>query len=74
MFIFNHDCTYLYALIYIDDILITRNKPSAVQFFISKLGTEFSLRDLGNAQYFLGIEVHKNEHGILLNQQRYIAD
>lgn len=42
---------------------------------ISKLHTTFSLKKLGIAQYFLGIEVHyQPSEAIILTQTKYIKD
>jgi hypothetical protein len=51
----NHDICYL--LVYVDDILLTGSNSSLLQSLITLLSSEFKLRDLGSAHYFLGIEV-----------------
>ena len=42
---------------------------------VTKLNTEFSLKDLGNLDYFLGIEVRPQPNGaLILTQSKYIRD
>lgn len=41
---------------------------------IAKLRNTFALKDLGELNYFLGIQVTKTEKGINLSQSKYIAD
>ncbi|PKA64299.1 Retrovirus-related Pol polyprotein from transposon TNT 1-94 [Apostasia shenzhenica] len=62
----------LYILIYVDDILVTGNNPNEITTVIQSLSREFSVRDLGHAHYFLGIEVHPHSVGCLLSQSKYI--
>lgn len=62
-------------LVFIDDIIITRSSLSHIQQLISKLNTEFSLKQLGTLDYFLGIEVsHMSNGSVLLSQSNYIRD
>ena len=42
----------LYMLVYVDDIIITGNNPSAISWFITSLSTRFSLKDLGDLSFF----------------------
>lgn len=46
----------LYLLIYVD-IIFTSNIKTLVADYVTKLSEEFSLRNLGNLSYFLGIKV-----------------
>jgi len=34
----------------------------------------FALKDLGNLNYFLGIEVSRTQGGLLLSQEKYASD
>ena len=61
-------------LVYVDDIIITGNSPTQISRFIQSLSTRFSLKDLGDLTFFLGIEVSRTSAGLHLTQSRYIAD
>ncbi|KAA8525964.1 hypothetical protein F0562_007936 [Nyssa sinensis] len=64
----------IYLLVYVDDLIITGNNPQLVDSFVITLAHRFSIKDLGQLSYFLGVEVIPNQHGILLSQRRYILD
>jgi hypothetical protein len=64
----------LYLLVYVDDIILTGNNADLVSQFVTRLAQRFSLKDLGNLSYFLGVEVVPHPSGILLSQQRYIQE
>ncbi|GAU39478.1 hypothetical protein TSUD_159100 [Trifolium subterraneum] len=66
-------CTYI--LVYVDDILITGSTPLLIKDLIHKLNVQFALKQLGEVDYFLGIQVHHNTSGgLLLHQSKYIQD
>ena len=44
-------------LVYVDDIVITRNQSSITEQTISQLSQEFAIKDLGRLHYFLGLEI-----------------
>ncbi|KAM1479039.1 hypothetical protein ACFX2I_026387 [Malus domestica] len=74
LFVFKNRGVYLILLIYVDDILLTGNSPVQMNHLIQKLGTLFSMKDLGPLHYFLGVEVtyfHNNMH---LDQSKYALD
>ncbi|XP_040967354.1 uncharacterized mitochondrial protein AtMg00810-like [Gossypium hirsutum] len=64
----------MYVLVYFDDIIVTRNNNQAIDQFVQKLDDQFFLKDLGQLNYFLGIEVQYTTTGIFLNQRKYILD
>jgi len=69
----NHHSTFI--LVYVDDIIITGSSKPLLQQLVQKLNSEFSLKDLGQLDYFLGIEVHHSDTGsLLLSQTKYIRD
>ena len=55
LFIYNKHHACMYLLVYVDDIIVTGSSLSLVQSCISSLGNRFSLKDLGNLHYFLGV-------------------
>ena len=65
----------LYLLVYVDDIIITIGSFSIhVITFISNLAQQFSLKDLGNLAYFLGIEAHYTSNSLFLSQRKHVKD
>lgn len=66
--------TTIYVLMYVDNFLITGNSSNEINQLIQHLNQEFSIKDMGDLNYFLGIEVKKSTgHGIELSQKKYIA-
>uniref|UniRef100_A0A3Q7JC68 Reverse transcriptase Ty1/copia-type domain-containing protein n=1 Tax=Solanum lycopersicum TaxID=4081 RepID=A0A3Q7JC68_SOLLC len=61
-----------YLLVYVDDIIIKGSDPSYISSFTQSLDLEFSLKDLGNLSFFLGIEVSRVRSGMHLSQASYI--
>ena len=74
LFVFNHKGMYLILLIYVDDILITGNNPRQMSRLITKLGTLFSMKDLGPLNYLLGVEVKYDGNNMHLCQSKYALD
>lgn len=57
LFIFTYKAVTIYILMYVDDILITGNYLNLVEHVINSLAGRFSPKNLGELNYFLGIEV-----------------
>jgi hypothetical protein len=74
LFIFNSAQHVLFLLVYVDDIIVTGNSDNILSDFVSSLAKHFSLKDIGDLSYFLGVEVLSHKHGLLLSQCRYITD
>jgi hypothetical protein len=64
----------MFILIYVDEIIITCSKAFAIDELLTLLQYEFSIKDLGSLNFFLGIEVVATAGGCLLSQNRYILD
>ena len=61
----------VYMLVYVDDIIITENNSSFFKSLVTKLNSEFSLKDLRSLDYFLGIEVKSQPNGVpILTQSK----
>lgn len=41
---------------------------------IATLASDFPVKDLDALSYFLGIEVHRSDNGLILSQKKYIQD
>ena len=74
LFIYNKCNTHIFVLIYVDDIIVTSSSDEAVTALLKDLGSKFALKDLGDLNFFLGIEVTKNKDGIVLSQEKYATD
>lgn len=74
LFVFNTSGNLVYLLVYVDDIIIIGCNGTTVQQFINLLGKRFSIKDLGDLTYFLGVEVATTSIGLLLSQRKYITD
>jgi histone deacetylase 1/2 len=74
LFIYNNDGIVILMLIYVDDIIVTGNSVKAIEVLLKKLKTDFALKDLGDLNFFLGIEVKSVQGGILLSQAKYASD
>jgi len=74
LFILNGTPDICYLLVFVDDILITGNNSKLIHRLITLLSSEFKLRDLGHARYFLGIEVAPTSMGLVLSQHKYVLD
>jgi histone deacetylase 1/2 len=74
LFIYNNDGIVILMLIYVDDIIVTGNSVKAIEVLLKKLKTDFALKDLGDLNFFLGIEVKSVQGGVLSSQAKYASD
>jgi Reverse transcriptase (RNA-dependent DNA polymerase) len=61
-------------LVYVDDIIITGNDPTLIQQCITYLSNRFTIRDLGQIHFFLGVQVTSSDKGLFLSQTKYPSD
>lgn len=59
-------------LIYVDDILIMTKNNNKIEEMKTKINNLFDIRDLGEIENFLGIQIKKNDGIYNLNQHKYI--
>uniref|UniRef100_A0A2N9FSD8 Integrase catalytic domain-containing protein n=1 Tax=Fagus sylvatica TaxID=28930 RepID=A0A2N9FSD8_FAGSY len=74
LFIYKHNSTIAYLLLYVDDIVLTSNTPAYLDQLVTQLSTVFDLKDLGSLHYFLGLQVTRSSTGLYLNQAKYAHD
>jgi histone deacetylase 1/2 len=72
LFYFNKGNICMFVLIYVDDIIVASSTKEATEVLLRNLGKEFTLKDLGELHYFLGIEVNKVPNGVILSQDNLL--
>jgi hypothetical protein len=74
LFFLSNQQVTIFLLVYVDDIIVASSSQEATNALVKSLERDFALKDLGDLHYFLGIEVTKADHGILLSQQKYAME
>ncbi|OIT40671.1 putative mitochondrial protein [Nicotiana attenuata] len=72
-YMLNADEKFFY-LVYVDDILLLGSNSAHIAALISKLQTQFAIRDLGKLSYFLGIEANWTHEGLHLSHGKYVTN
>ena len=67
LFVYKKDDIFIAALVYVDDILLTGNSNEFISHVKSVLHSTFTIKDLGLAKYYLGLEIHKTAEGLYLH-------
>jgi hypothetical protein len=57
--------------VYVDDLVITGTKDVEVPAFKEEMKATFQMSDLGLLSFYLGIEVHQGDFGIMIRQTAY---
>jgi hypothetical protein len=63
------DCGIIIIVIYIDDLIVTRNSDANISELKKLLKQNFEMKDLGKLRYFLDIKVIRSLKGIWLLQR-----
>ncbi|XP_024317012.1 uncharacterized protein LOC106865377 isoform X2 [Brachypodium distachyon] len=63
-----------FLLLYVDDIVLTASSDALLRMVTAQLRSEFSMKDLGPLQFFLGIRVSWSPAGFFLDQEQYAED
>lgn len=64
----------LMLLVYVDDLLVAGTLEALISKLKQSLHLAFTIKDLGYAKYFLGLEIARSIDGIFINQRKYILD
>jgi len=68
------DTNKLIVCLYVDDLLEIGNNSELIAHFKTQMLNEFEMSDLGELNYFLGIEFTKTKHGTVMHQTKYTED
>lgn len=74
LFTFHHGNQTLVLLLYVDDVLLTGDTPDLITTLIQDLSNKFSMKNLGDIHYFLGIQAQSHDTGLFLNQTTYAQE
>lgn len=74
LFTYTKGSSFIIALVYVDDILLTGNDTAMIEHIKSVLHSSFTIKDLGLAKYYLGLEIHRTEDGLFLHQHKFVYD
>ena len=55
------DGSFIYLLLYVDDMLIAAKDMSEISKLKAQLSVEFEMKDLGAAKKILGMEIHRDK-------------
>ncbi|KAA0045094.1 putative mitochondrial protein [Cucumis melo var. makuwa] len=61
-------------LLYVDDMIIAGEDPQTIFDLQCYLDKHFEMKDLGNLNYFLGLEISSSPSGYYLSQANYASD
>lgn len=61
-------------LLYVDDLIITGDAVNEIQMVRENLSVRFLMKDLGELNHFLGLEVERNAKGLFISQKKYAED
>lgn len=64
----------MFALVYVDDILITGNCVSVINSFKKLLDNKFKIKNLSILHYFLSIDVVSTDDSICFNRKKYAME
>lgn len=66
--------SFIYLLLYVDDMLIAFKDKSLIVKLKSQLSNEFEMKDLGAAKRILGMEIQRDRKAgkLYLSQRKYL--
>ena len=65
---------FVYVVLYVDDMLLVGNDMKVIKEVKSQLSSKIDMKDLGAANFILGMEIKRNptERKLWLNQRKYV--
>ena len=70
----NSSSSIILLVVYVDDIVITGSDSKGILSLKSFLHSQSHTKNLEMLKYFLGVEVMRSKHGILVSQWKYLLD
>ncbi|KAL2235286.1 UNVERIFIED_CONTAM: Retrovirus-related Pol polyprotein from transposon RE1 [Sesamum indicum] len=61
-------------LVYVDDVLPAGPYEKIIAEFKAKLHNLFTIKNLGKARFFLGLEICRSETGMIVTQSQYVKE
>ncbi|KAL0453131.1 UNVERIFIED_CONTAM: Retrovirus-related Pol polyprotein from transposon RE1 [Sesamum latifolium] len=74
LFTKNTTHSLLALLVYVDDVLITCASEIEIPQVKAFLNDAFTIKDLGPAKYFLGLEIARSPSGTSITQHKFVRD
>ncbi|KAL0435109.1 UNVERIFIED_CONTAM: Retrovirus-related Pol polyprotein from transposon RE1 [Sesamum radiatum] len=74
LFFKRSDSCFIVLLVYVDDILLTSSSTTEIYAVKTYLDHLFTIKGLGPAKYFLGLQLARSDHGLLVTQTKYLTD
>jgi hypothetical protein len=64
---------FIYVLLYVDDMLLVGNNTNVIKEVKSQLSSKFDMKDLGDANFILGMEIKRDRANrkLWLNHRKY---
>ncbi|KAL0412091.1 UNVERIFIED_CONTAM: Retrovirus-related Pol polyprotein from transposon RE2 [Sesamum latifolium] len=66
--------SFLALIVYVDDVLLTGDSLANLSAVKQYLDDLFTIKDLGQAKFFLGLELARSAHGTFITQKKYLMD
>jgi hypothetical protein len=57
---------FIYVVLYVDDMLLVGNKMDVIKEVKSQLSFKFDMKDLGDANFIMGIEIKRDHENMKL--------
>ena len=61
-------------LLYVDNMILTASSSALLQQIVAELQAEFTVKDMGDLHFFLGVEVTRSASGFHLSQAQYAEE
>nr|GEV30585.1 retrovirus-related Pol polyprotein from transposon TNT 1-94 [Tanacetum cinerariifolium] len=65
---------FILVQVYVDDIIFGSSNPQLCREFEAPMHEKFQISDMGELNFFLGLQVLQKEDDIILSQDKYVGD